>query len=95
MPLFEYKAVSPSGETVRGTMEAPSETLVIAKLQESGNIPLSTNAAGEGGFSLDSLSLKRRGMNAREVGQFTQQMSTLLGAGLPLDRSLQVLLELS
>ena len=95
MPLFEYKAVSPSGETVRGTMEAVSEDLVIAKLQEGGNIPLSTNAAGEGGFRLDSLSLKRRGMNAREVGQFTQQLSTLLGAGLPLDRSLQVLLELS
>jgi general secretion pathway protein F len=95
MPLFEYKAVSPSGETVRGTMEAASEDFVIAKLQESGNIPLSTNAAGQGGFSLDLLHLKRRGMNIREVGQFTQQLSTLLGAGLPLDRSLQVLLELS
>ena len=34
-------------------------------------------------------------MNAREVGEFTQQLSTLLGAGLPLDRSLQVLLDLS
>ncbi len=95
MPLFEYKAVSPSGETVRGTMEAGSEDSVIAKLQEGGNIPLSTNAAGEGGFSFDALSLKRRGMNAREVGQFTQQLAILLGAGLPLDRSLQVLLELS
>jgi general secretion pathway protein F len=95
MPIFEYKAVSPSGETVRGNMEAVSEAAVIAKLQEMGNIPLSANAAGEGGFSLDSLSLKRRGMNVREVGQFTQQLATLLGAGLPLDRSLQVLLELS
>jgi general secretion pathway protein F len=95
MPLFEYKAVSPSGETVRGTMEAGSEELVIAKLQEGGNIPLSANAAGEGGFSLDALSLKKRGMNVREVGQFTQQLATLLGAGLPLDRSLHVLLELS
>ncbi len=95
MPLFEYKAVSPSGETVRGTMEAGSAEGVVAKLQEGGNIPLSTNAAGEGGFSLDALSLKRRGMNAREVGQFTQQLATLLAAGLPLDRSLQVLLELS
>ncbi|MGB5292870.1 MAG: type II secretion system F family protein, partial [Lysobacterales bacterium] len=28
-------------------------------------------------------------------GQFTQQLATLLGAGLPLDRSLHVLLELS
>jgi len=95
MPLFEYKAVSPSGETVRGTMEAGSAQSVIAKLQESGNIPLSANAAGKGGFSLDSLRLRRRGMNAREVGQFTQQLATLLGAGLPLDRSLHVLLELS
>jgi general secretion pathway protein F len=34
-------------------------------------------------------------MNAREVGEFTQQLATLLGAGLPLDRSLQVLLELA
>jgi general secretion pathway protein F len=34
-------------------------------------------------------------MNAREVGAFTQQLSTLLGAGLPLDRSLQVLLDLA
>lgn len=95
MPLFEYKAVAPSGETVRGNMEAVSEAAVIAKLQEMGNIPLSANAAGQGGFSLDSLSLKRRGMNVREVGQFTQQLATLLGAGLPLDRSLQVLLELA
>ena len=34
-------------------------------------------------------------MNSREVGEFTQQLSTLLVAGLPLDRSLQVLQELS
>jgi general secretion pathway protein F len=34
-------------------------------------------------------------MNAREVGQFTEQLSTLLGAGLPLDRSLHVLLDLA
>jgi general secretion pathway protein F len=95
MPLFEYKAVSPSGETVRGTMEAGSEAAVIAKLQEGGNIPLSANEAGKGGFSFDRFNLKRRGMNTREVGQFTQQMATLLGSGLPLDRSLQVLLELA
>ena len=61
MPLFEYKAVAPSGETVRGTMEAISEDLVISKLQEGGNIPISAHAAGEGGFSLDLLSLKKTG----------------------------------
>jgi len=95
MPLFEYKAVSPSGETVRGTMEAASMDMVILKLQEAGNVPLHARESGSGGFSLSNLRLSRRGMNAREVGQFTQQLSTLLSAGLPLDRSLHVLMELS
>jgi general secretion pathway protein F len=95
MPLFEYKAVAPSGETVQGTMEAASLDLVVLKLQEAGNIPLQARETGTGSLSLFNLRLGRRGMNAREVGQFTQQLSTLLGAGLPLDRSLQVLMDLS
>ena len=48
MALFEYKAVSPAGETLRGQMEAPSADAVISKLQESGNIPLSAKEAGGG-----------------------------------------------
>ncbi|MBT8048772.1 MAG: type II secretion system protein GspF [Xanthomonadales bacterium] len=95
MPLFEYKAVAPSGETVQGTMEAGSLDMVVLKLQEAGNIPLHAREQGAGGFSLSALRMGRRGMNAREVGEFTQQLSTLLVAGLPLDRSLQVMLELS
>ena len=94
MPVFEYKAVAPSGETVQGTMEAPSMDLVILKLQEAGNIPLHAKEAG-GGLGLGSLSLSRKSMNKREVAQFTEQLSTLLVAGLPLDRSLQVLKELA
>lgn len=95
MPLYEYKAVAPSGETVRGTMEAASTEMVVLKLQEAGNIPLQAQESGSGGLSLSRMRLSRRGMNTREVGQFTQQLSTLLGAGLPLDRSLHVLMELA
>jgi general secretion pathway protein F len=95
MPLFEYKAVAPSGETVQGTMEAASLDLVILKLQEAGNIPIHAKESGAGGFGLSALRFGRRGMNAREVGEFTQQLSTLLVAGLPLDRSLHVMLDLS
>ncbi|NIM69167.1 MAG: type II secretion system protein GspF [Xanthomonadales bacterium] len=96
MPSFEYKAVSPTGETVQGVMEAASLERLIAKLQEGGNVPLAAHEAGQGGLKLDLLRLgRRRGMNAREIGQFTQQLATLLGAGLPLDRSLQVLIELA
>ncbi len=95
MPIFEYKAVSPAGETVSGTMEAATLDLVILKLQEAGNIPLQAKEAGSGGLGLKNLSFGNRGMNSREVGEFTQQLSTLLGAGLPLDRSLHVLMDLA
>jgi general secretion pathway protein F len=95
MPLFEYKAVSPAGETVSGTMEAASLDLVILKLQEAGNLPLQAQEAGSGGLGLKNFSFGSRGMNSNEVGEFTQQLATLLGAGLPLDRSLAVLMDLA
>ncbi len=94
MALFEYKAVSPAGATLTGEMEAPSQDLVIARLQEMGNIPLSAREVGSG-FRLDNLLRGRRHLNQREVGDLTQQLSTLLGAGLPLDRSLGILAELA
>ncbi len=95
MALFEYKAVSPNGETLRGTMEALNAELVIAKLQEAGNIPIDAREASAASFGLSLRSIGRQGINQREVGQFTQQLATLLGAGLPLDRSLQVLADLA
>ena len=52
MPLFEYKAVDPSGETVQGTMEAASVDLVVLRLQEAGNIPLQARESGSGGLGL-------------------------------------------
>jgi general secretion pathway protein F len=94
MPLFEYKAVAPSGETLTGEMDAPSADLVIARLQEAGNIPVSAREVGTG-FRLETLFRGRRGLSQREIGDLTQQLSTLLGAGLPLDRSLGILTELA
>ena len=94
MPLFEYKAVAPSGETLTGEMEAPSPELVIARLQESGNIPVSAREVGSG-FRIETLFRGKRGLSQREIGDLTQQLATLLGAGLPLDRSLGILTELA
>lgn len=94
MALFEYKAVTPSGETLTGEMDAPSKELVIAHLQEAGNIPVSAREVGTG-FRLSTLFRGRRGLKQSEVGDLTQQLSTLLGAGLALDRSLGILAELA
>jgi len=94
MPLFTYKAVSPGGETLSGEMEAPSVDLVIAHIQETGNIPVTAREVS-GGFRLDSLFRGRQGLTQREIGDLTGQLATLLGAGLPLDRSLAILVELA
>ncbi|MEM1092520.1 MAG: type II secretion system F family protein [Pseudomonadota bacterium] len=95
MPTFRYKAVSPSGETLSGQMEAGSSVEVIAKLQEAGNIPINAQEAGQGvGFGLGDLLGGGSRVKSAEIGRLTQQLATLLGAGLPLDRALQILEEL-
>jgi general secretion pathway protein F len=93
MPLFRYKAVAPTGETLVGQMEAASRDEVVMRLQDGGNLPIEAVEAGAaGGFSLDQL-FRRPAMSQTQIVMFTQQLATLLGAGQPLDRALQMLSE--
>jgi general secretion pathway protein F len=95
MAMYRYKAVTPAGEILEGQMDVASNDEVIGKLQDAGNIALEVRvaSAGDGGSALGGL-FKRSAMNQAQVLQFTQQLATLLGAGQPLDRALQILLEL-
>ncbi|MEP6881604.1 MAG: type II secretion system F family protein [Dokdonella sp.] len=95
MTLYHYKAVSPSGETLEGQMDVASEDEVINKLQDAGNIPLDVRDADsvDSGGLLAAL-MKRPTLSEAQIVQFTQQLATLLGAGQPLDRALQILLDL-
>jgi general secretion pathway protein F len=93
MALFRYKAVTTAGESIEGQMEAGSREEVIGKLQDAGNIPLEAREATGGGQGLGGL-FRRADMSATEINAFTAQLATLLGAGQPLDRALQVLLDL-
>ena len=95
MALYRYKAVTVSGEVLEGQLDVASNDEAVAKIQDAGNIPLEVSAAD----ATDSGSLfgrlgKRKPINQTQVLQFTQQLATLLGAGQPLDRALQILLEL-
>jgi general secretion pathway protein F len=93
MALYRYKAVTVAGEIVEGQFDVASNDEAIAKIQDAGNIPLDVREAVDGAGG--SLSLLRRSvMGPNQVLQFTQQLSVLLGAGQPLDRALQILLEL-
>jgi len=93
MPSYHYKAVRLDGEAVEGQIEAQDEADVIRHLQKEGLIPLSARRAG--GLRDQIFSGRRRqNLNIKEIGAMTRELATLLEAGLTLDRSLQILIEL-
>lgn len=90
MPVFDYKAVTPQGEIRTGQMAAGGQAEVIAQLQSSGLIPIS---AQQQGTKVGAVLTRRRGSKIRpnDLAEFTRQLSILTGAGLPLDRSLEII----
>lgn len=93
MSKFQYKAVKLDGEAVEGELEAPDEATVIRHLQGQGLIPLETRAAG--GLRARLGRTRRRRLSQKEIGILTRELATLLEAGMTLDRSLQILIDLS
>lgn len=100
MPLFEYKALSSAGANQAGTMEATSEAQVLERIHAQGFLPLQVKLAGAASMSTELGTKKKLGFFAsKKVSQadiiaFTQQLSSMLNAGLPLDRALSIQLEL-
>ncbi|WP_018879392.1 type II secretion system F family protein [Thioalkalivibrio sp. ALE9] len=92
MPTFYYKVATSSGETAEGELEAVDEAAAVAQLQAAGHIPI--RVASGGGFKWAAFPTAGR-LRSQELQIFTQELATLLAAGLPLDRSLQILIDLA
>lgn len=98
MALFQYRAADHSGKVVEGIMEAEAEHGVVSRLHDMGFIPLRIAAPGDGSTRAGQtpfVFLIRRKVNQWQLLHFTQELTTLLGAGLPIDRSLSVLANLA
>jgi len=97
VPEFAYKATDSMGKIVEGLMEAPEEREVISKLQSLGYIPMKIGHPSKArSFSLDiDLMAFFKRVSSKDVMNFTQQLSTLISAGLPLERSLFIVAELT
>jgi general secretion pathway protein F len=89
MPIFSYRATTREGEILEGFIEATDENVVIEKLKSKGTIPLKVSAPKED--KKKRLSLKS---SKGDLLTFTAELSALLSAGLPLDRSLNILSEI-
>jgi general secretion pathway protein F len=88
--IYSYKATTMDGSIVEGVIEAADERDVAERLKNSGVIPLNIATPKEG--------LRKRFIPKSSRGDiltFTTELSSLLGAGLPLDRSLNILSEIT
>jgi general secretion pathway protein F len=88
---YSYRAVTKDGGVAEGVIEASDERTAIERLRNSGLIPLNVTAPKEGGLRRSFALRSAKG----EILTFTTELSALLGAGLPLDRSLNIIAEVS
>jgi len=95
MPLFTYKAINSLGETEEGLREAPDEALLVAALQAEGYIPVRVAPASPRSFLGLGLGGKQSKLSGKDIVLFTGELATLLESGLPLDKSLLVLMDLT
>lgn len=95
MALYAYKAINNLGETEEGVRDASDESSLIGLLQTEGYIPIKVSPASAKNFLGLSLGSKQTRLSQKEIGMFTSELATLLDSGLPLDKSLMVLIDLT
>lgn len=92
MPTFAYTARDMSGKQVNGTIEAGGEREVAAMLSERSLFPVNVKDVGTPSHGVFGRSKKVKGQT---MAVFYTQLASLLRAGVPMIRSLNVLSEQS
>ena len=100
MSTYSYKATDPAGKLITGTLEAAEEKEAVAMLQGMRYIPIRISEAKKNHIGLDvdlsrSVASFLNRVSTKDVVAFTQDLSTLLEAGVPLDRALSILINVA
>lgn len=93
--LFIYKAINSQGETEEGLRDAVDQLQLISALQAEGYIPIRVDPASAKSFLGLSFGKTQSKLSQKDIGLFTNELATLLESGLPLDKSLLVLMDLT
>ncbi|HQR52389.1 MAG TPA: type II secretion system inner membrane protein GspF [Burkholderiales bacterium] len=92
MSAFNFEALAADGRIKRGVLESDSARQARAQLREKGLIPLAVEAIAEG-TAPSVAGFGRRALGANALALVTRQLSTLLGAGLTIEQTLNALIE--
>ena len=90
MPLFGYEAIDGTGRTLRGTLEADSEQLLISRLHEQGLHVVKVEPQKMRG-ALFSRLRKPKKPKLQAMVVFSRQFATMIDAGIPILRCLDIL----
>jgi general secretion pathway protein F len=91
---FHFRAVASDGKLRTGTLSAENDKKVAQELRRQGLIPVYVGVEAQATglrFALPVLERAQR----KDVLFFTQELSTLLNAGVPVDRALTITAELT
>lgn len=88
MSTFKYKLLTTSSGIIEGEKEALSKGDLINELRKSGHVILHIQQAEKN----KKFGLFRNRINKKAVLPFTQELATLLEGGIPIDKSLSILL---
>ncbi len=90
MRTFNFKAKDKAGKLIKGKVEANSESQAASLIRERGFILISLSLETKSNL-LYLLDRFRRRVKSVEVANFTRQISTMVGAGLPITEALTIL----
>jgi len=93
MPAYTYEAITESGATERGVVEADSERAAKTQLRAQSLIPLklALMAQDKPRLAGDVVLWQARAFSRTDWVVWTRQLASLVGAGLPLERALSAL----
>jgi general secretion pathway protein F len=92
---FFFRAMASDGKPRTGSLTAENDKAVASELRRQGLIPvyIGLSKGSSGGFELKLPAFGRS--HRKDVLFFTQELATLLNAGVPLDRALSIVAELT
>lgn len=88
MPHFAYTAVDASGKTVKSVIEAENEQLVLAKARELSQVVTDIKRVGK---AKTARTIGKGKMKGKSLVVFSRQFATMIDAGIPILRCLDIL----
>src|SRR3989344_5151045 len=91
MPKYTYKAqLLATGSEMEGTAEAADKFELAKNIKMEGKLLLSATELSDSPWNMDKINALLTKVDLREKILFARNMATMIQAGLPLSRALQI-----